>query len=120
MNRGARHIVSPVVQQALRPAARRAPRHMPPARRQAPVVLETPLRRPPSQRAEVAIAAADEIFAGDLAGRAAVLGWLFARVRGYSRAGDDMVAHHARLRGEPYYEKWVELCGRLELFGRDR
>ena len=26
----------------------------------------------------------------------------------------------ARLRGEPYYEKWVELCGRLELFGRDR
>lgn len=50
----------------------------------------------------------------------AVLGWLFSRFPRFGARGSDMVAHHAMLRDERYYEGWVALCAWLRLFERDR
>lgn len=66
------------------------------------------------------VAAAREAFAGHPEAVDAVLGWLFARFPRFGARGSDMVAHHAMLRDERYYEGWVALCVRLRLFERGR
>ncbi|MBX9639417.1 MAG: hypothetical protein K2X97_06715 [Mycobacteriaceae bacterium] len=71
-------------------------------------------------QARVAVRLAGEIFGPGSAAFDAVLGWLFARFPRFGARGSDMVAHHAMLKDERYYEGWVELCGRLQLFERGR
>jgi hypothetical protein len=70
--------------------------------------------------ARVAVGVAREVFASRPEAVDAVLGWLFSRFPRFGARGSDMVAHHAMLRDERYYAGWVELCGRLRLFERDR
>lgn len=65
------------------------------------------------------VEAAHEVFPRHPEGVDAVLGWLFARFPRFGARGSDMVAHHAMLRDERYYEGWVALCTRLRLFERD-
>ena len=71
-------------------------------------------------QAREAVTAARESFPGHPEAIDAVLGWLFARFPRFGARGSDMVAHHAMLRDERYYEGWVALCLRLRLFERDR
>ena len=74
----------------------------------------------PTIRASIAVATAREVFARHPEAVDAVLGWLFARFPQYGAAGSDMVVHHAMLRDERYYQGWVTLCTRLQLFEKDR
>ena len=67
-----------------------------------------------------AVKAAREAFPRHPEAVDAVLGWLFARFPRFGARGSDMVAHHAMLRDERYYEGWVALCAWLRLFERDR
>ena len=71
-------------------------------------------------QAHEAVKAAREAFPRHPEAVDAVLGWLFARFPRYGARGSDMVAHHAMLRDERYYEGWVALCAWLRLFERDR
>lgn len=71
-------------------------------------------------QAREAVRAARESFPGHPEAVDAVLGWLFSRFPRFGARGSDMVAHHAMLRDERYYEGWVALCVRLQLFERDR
>lgn len=70
--------------------------------------------------AQAAVRVAREVFPGHPEAVDPVLGWLFARFPRFGACGSDMVAHHAMLRDERYYEGWVALCVRLRLFERDR
>lgn len=71
-------------------------------------------------QAREVVRAAREVFPRHPEAVDAVLGWLFARFPRFGARGSDMVAHHAMLRDERYYEGWVALCARLRLFERDR
>lgn len=70
--------------------------------------------------AQEAVRFAGDVFPGHPEAVDAVLGWLFSRFPRFGARGSDMVAHHAMLRDERYYEGWVALCARLRLFERDR
>lgn len=131
-----RHVYAPA-KDALRAAMRQA---LPPpsteARRirvRVPGQGRTPKGRTPSQRprgwslgtsalpqAQGAVTAAREAFPAHPDAVDAVLGWLFSRFPRFGARGSDMVVHHAMLRDERYYEGWVALCLRLQLFERDR
>lgn len=78
------------------------------------------LGRVPSPEAREVVTAARESFPGHPEAVDAVLGWLFSRFPRFGARGSDMVAHHAMMRDERYYEGWVALCVRLRLFERDR
>lgn len=71
-------------------------------------------------QAHAAVKAAREVFPRHPEAVDAVLGWLFSRFPRFGARGSDMVAHHAMLRDERYYEGWVVLCAWLQLFERDR
>lgn len=131
-----RHVYAPA-RDALRAAMRQS---LPPppteARRirvHVPGQVRPPVARPPTKRlrgwslgasalpqAREAVKVARESFPGHPEAVDAALGWLFARFPRFGARGSDMVAHHAMLRDERYYEGWVELCARLRLFERDR
>lgn len=78
------------------------------------------LGKAPSPEAREVVRAAREAFPAHPEAVDAVLGWLFSRFPRFGARGADMVAHHAMLRDERYYEGWVALCLRLRLFERDR
>lgn len=78
------------------------------------------LGRVPAPEAREVVTAAREAFPGHPEAVDAVLGWLFSRFPRFGARGSDMVAHHAMLRDERYYEGWVALCASLRLFERER
>lgn len=70
-------------------------------------------------QAHEAVKAAHDAFPRHPEAVDAVLGWLFSRFPRFGARGSDMVAHHAMLRDERYYEGWVALCAWLRLFERE-
>lgn len=115
--RGKRHIVVDPVRQAMwaetRAQSRR--RNLPRTRAPEPGWSYVGVPTPAVQQA---VAHARDLFPSDREVDA-VLGWLFARFPIFAARGSDMVAHHACLRSDRYYERWVALCARLRLFPRD-
>lgn len=128
-----RTVISRQVHRALQPSSVRLGRRVAPT---SPVPLAEPLPirardiirltspwslgKVPRHRAVDAVATAREVFSRHPGAVDAVLGWLFSRFDEFGAIGDDMVAHHAMLRDERYYQGWVTLCSRLKLFERDR